>query len=107
MTEAAELFNLRHAHFVQQGFSGAEVFEQLAGDAETPLMFSMPDQCAIEGVKLETMRKRRKRGIAPGYVKVGNTLKTPRDIYCKFLADRFTEGRGGRLQKLAKSIGHD
>jgi hypothetical protein len=102
MTEAAQAFSARAAVYAKQGYAGPDIFERLAVDTKLPPFFTQFDVCAIEGVKLETLRARRRRGQAPVFLKIGGCLRTPRDTYCRYLAAHFiANGYGKTTQKIA------
>ncbi|MBP1881953.1 hypothetical protein [Sinorhizobium mexicanum] len=76
MTETAELFNRRAAYFAEQGFSGGDVFDKLAADPALPLMLTIYDIAAIEGIGPDAIRARRRRGKGPSWYREGNVLRT-------------------------------
>ncbi len=80
----------RLAYHAQQGHGGAELYRQLASDAEVAPFFDQPEVAEILGVSGEALKQRRALGRPPEYIKLSqNLIRYPRDAVCMLLADNY------------------
>lgn len=91
-----QLFSERAAAWADEGYSGAQIYEQLAVDTKLPENFSPRVVAAILDVQPDAMAQRRKRGDPPSFIRLAQNYVTyPRHAFCLFLRDRFVDRRPG------------
>jgi hypothetical protein len=86
------LFRERSAYWTAAGFHGAALYRQLAADPELPENLHPLVIATLEGVKLDAVAQRRKRGGGPSFIRTtSNQIIYLTAAYCQFLAVRFVE----------------
>jgi hypothetical protein len=90
MDSAATRFKARLNYWTGRGFSGAELYAQLANDPEAPETYSTRDLADILGVGVLAIQKRRFRGDKPDFFRMSarHVVYARADI-CRFIAGRF------------------
>ncbi|MER8373682.1 hypothetical protein [Mesorhizobium sp. M1406] len=83
----AKLFEERISHHASRGLHGREIFEALAIDDALPGLFEAEDVANILGIQTDSLKRRRKDGEPPEFIRVGGRLvKYPKPAFCLMLA---------------------
>jgi hypothetical protein len=83
----AKLFEDRISYHASCGLHGKQIFEALAVDDTLPGLFDADDIAAILGIQPDSLKRRRKDGEPPEYIRVGGRLvKYPKPAFCLMLA---------------------
>jgi hypothetical protein len=94
IAQTVALFRKRSAHWTSMGYTGAKLYAVLAADPELPENLHPLVIATLEGVKLDAVGQRRKRGGGPSFIRTAqNIVIYPTAAYCAFLAARFVERR--------------
>lgn len=89
-TRTAKLFNERTDFFTRQGLSGRALYEALAADSDLPSFFETEDVAAIMGLEIASLKRRRRVGEQPPFLRVGGKIvRYPKHGFCLMLADAY------------------
>jgi hypothetical protein len=87
-----KVFSERMAHWTRHGFSGRDLYERLASDAELPTEFGPDDLATIIGVGVHALKKRRVLGQEPSFLRLSRQkISYPRADVCRWLASRYVK----------------
>ena len=90
--DVLQIWNSRIAHWASKGLTGVDLYLALAADHELPAEFSPGELSEITGMALSSVKKRRVRGQAPNFVRLGaRTVRYMRSDVCHGLASRYVQ----------------
>jgi hypothetical protein len=89
-TPIAKLFEARIGYHASRGLVGPAIFKAMAVDDTLPGLLEAEDVAAILGFQTDSLKRRRKDGEPPDFIKIGGrVIKYPRPALCLMLAENY------------------